>query len=49
MAASSSPTQEIVQQRLGVFQIGGVEAFGEPAVDFREHRVGFVAAALFRE
>jgi hypothetical protein len=25
------------QQRLGVFEVGGVEAFGEPVVDFREH------------
>src|SRR5580704_1148500 len=25
---------EFLQQRLGVYQIGGVEAFGEPVVDF---------------
>ena len=24
---------ELVEQRLGVFEIGGIEAFGEPAVD----------------
>jgi hypothetical protein len=27
---------KLVQQRLGVLQVGGVEALGEPVVDFRE-------------
>jgi hypothetical protein len=31
---------------LGVFQIRGVEALGEPAVDFSEHHARFVEAAL---
>src|SRR5208337_1282989 len=34
---------EFVQQRLGVLQVGGVEALGEPVVDLGEHRAGFVA------
>jgi len=25
---------QLVEQRLGVFQVGGVEALGEPVVDF---------------
>jgi hypothetical protein len=29
---------QLHQQRLGVLQVGGVEAFGKPAVDLREHR-----------
>jgi hypothetical protein len=35
---------QFVQQRLGVFQVRGVEALGEPVVDFGQHRAGFVAA-----
>jgi hypothetical protein len=40
---------QLVEQRLGVFQVGGVEAFGEPAVDFGQHRARLVAFALFVE
>jgi len=40
---------KLVEQRLGLFQVGCVEAFGEPVVDFREHRARFVAFALPRE
>ena len=32
------------RQRVGVFQIGGVEALGEPVVDLGEHRPRFIAA-----
>jgi hypothetical protein len=42
-------TAQLVEQRLGVFQVGGVEAFGEPVVDFRQHRARFVAMTLLRE
>ena len=35
------------EQRLCVFQIGGVEALGEPAVDLGEHCAGLVAATWF--
>jgi len=34
---------QLVEQRLGVLQVCGVEAFGEPVVDLREHLSGFVA------
>jgi hypothetical protein len=37
---------QLVEQRLGVLQIGGVEAFGEPVVNFGEHRARFFAATL---
>jgi hypothetical protein len=37
----------LVEQRPCVFEIGGVEALREPAVDVGEHRASFVAAALF--
>ena len=37
---------QLVEQRLGVFQVGGVEALGEPVVDFGEHRARFVATTL---
>jgi hypothetical protein len=37
---------QLIEKRPGIFQIGGVEPFGEPVVDFGKHRAGFVAAAL---
>src|SRR5208337_1376616 len=40
---------EFLEQRLGVFQVGGVEALGEPVVDSREHRAGFLAMTLLVE
>jgi hypothetical protein len=33
---------QLLQQGLGVLQIGGVEPFGEPVVDFREYRARLV-------
>ena len=38
---------ELVEQRLGVFEIGGIEAFGEPAVDGREQLARLAPPALF--
>src|SRR5215469_7329625 len=35
---------QFVEQRLGVLQVGGVEAFGEPVVDLAEHRARLLAA-----
>src|SRR5215469_15095477 len=35
---------KLVEQRLGVLQIGGVEALSEPVVDFSQHRTCLVAA-----
>src|SRR5579862_453855 len=40
---------QLVEQGLGIIQIGGIEAFGEPVVDFGEHRARFVAMTLLRE
>jgi len=37
---------QLVEQRLCLFQIGGVEALGEPAVDGCEQVAGFSMAAL---
>src|SRR5438477_3920450 len=39
-------SRQFVQQRLCLFQIGGVETFGEPTVDRREEVAGFGVAAL---
>src|SRR5271156_2047552 len=39
---------QLVEQRLRIFQVGGVEAFGEPVVDFRENRAGFAPPRLRR-
>ena len=33
---------QLVQQGLGVLQVGGVEALGEPVIDFSEHRTRLV-------
>src|SRR5215472_1722778 len=37
---------QLVEQRLSLFQIGGVEAFGETVVDFGEHRARLITTAL---
>ena len=37
---------QLVEQRLGVLQVGGVEALGEPAVDRREQVVSLSTSAL---
>jgi hypothetical protein len=37
---------QLVEQRLGVLQIGGVEALGEPVVDLGEHCAPIVAVTL---
>ncbi len=34
-ALTQTRSFELVQQQLGLFQVGGVEALGEPAVDWR--------------
>ena len=39
-------TSKFVEDRLGVLQVGGVEALGEPVVDFREHRVDVIGMRL---
>jgi len=35
---------QFLQQRLGLLEVGGVEAFGEPVVDFGQRGVRLVAA-----
>ena len=45
---SSSLLPEFVEQRLCVFEIGRVKAFGEPAVERGEQVAGFGLAALVR-
>jgi hypothetical protein len=37
---------ELDEECFGVFQVGGVEALGEPMVDVGEHRARFVATTL---
>jgi hypothetical protein len=37
---------QFVQERLGVFEIGGVETFGEPVVDLGEYRARLITAIL---
>ena len=39
---SSFAFAQLLEQRLGVLQVGGVEPLGEPVVGFREHRVGLI-------
>ena len=39
-------SRQFAEQRLRLFQIGCVEAFGEPAVDWREKIAGFGSAVL---
>src|SRR5215475_2867849 len=37
---------QFLQQRLGLLEVGGVKAFGEPAVDWRQQGMRFGAHAL---
>ena len=39
-------SSQLVEHRLCVFEIGRVEAFGEPAIDWRQEVAGFGAPAL---
>jgi hypothetical protein len=41
--------REAVEQCFCVLQVGSVEAFGEPSVDFGEHRARLVCLALLGE
>jgi hypothetical protein len=36
---------QLFEQRLGLLQVGGVEALSEPVVDFGEYRTRFVTVA----
>ena len=40
---------QLVEQRLSVVQVGGIEALGEPVVNLGEHRARLVAAAGITE
>ena len=39
---------QFVEQRLGLFEIGGIEPFGKPAVDRCPQIAGFTAPTLLR-
>jgi hypothetical protein len=41
-----APLGQLVEQPFGIFQIGGIEALREPAVDRREQLTGLSAPAL---
>ena len=41
----SGRTVQFIEQRLGVLQVGGVEALGKPLVDVGEYRARLGAAA----
>ena len=43
---ATTGSSQFVDQRLCLFQIDGIEAFGEPAVDRREEIAGFGPPAL---
>ncbi len=43
---ASHRSAQLLEQRLGVLEVGGVEALGEPVVDRREEVVGLVHVAL---
>jgi hypothetical protein len=44
--AESRPSAQLVEQHLGVLEIGGVEALGEPAIDGGEQLVSLAAFTL---
>src|SRR5262249_38388947 len=47
--STGAGSPQLVQQRPRLFQVGRVEAFGEPARNWREEVVGFGAAAPFTQ
>ena len=47
ISAAIAGSRQFVEQRLCLFQIGGVEALGEPAVNRREQIARFGPPALF--
>jgi len=42
-------SSQLIEECLGVLQIGGVKALGEPVVDYGEHRASLFATALRNE
>jgi len=40
---------QLIEQYFRVLQVGGVEAFGEPAVNFTTHCVCLLPMPLFRQ
>jgi hypothetical protein len=40
---------QLIQQRLGLFEVGGIEAFAEPAINLAKRRPRLSAFALFNE
>src|SRR6202171_1082062 len=40
---ASTSVRKFIEQRFGFLEVGGIEALGEPAIDFGEHRAGFFA------
>jgi hypothetical protein len=47
--ASPPSPHGYVEEDFGVDEVGGIEAFGEPVVDVREHRARLIALALLVE
>jgi hypothetical protein len=43
---SSRYLVELFERRLGIFQVGGIEALSEPVVDVCQHRAAFSATAF---
>jgi hypothetical protein len=40
---------QLIEQCFRIFEIGGIESFGEPVVDFREHSARLIAPLLARQ
>ena len=40
---------QFIEQRLRLFQVGGIETFGKPIINFLKHRVRLLATALLYE
>jgi len=40
---------QLVEQHFRLLEVGGIEAFGEPVVNFLEHRARLIATVLLRE
>src|SRR5262245_29375296 len=45
-AIGSSGSRQLFQQRLGLLEVSGIKALGEPAIDWSQQRVGRSTLAL---
>jgi hypothetical protein len=49
LASQGRLSAQLIEQYPGVFEVGGVETFGEPVVDLSKHGARFIETAFSAE